>query len=196
MKNGIWLAVPAALVAFAVAASWGGESVDVLFAPTGDKQLLQREVAESIGSARKSVRVAIYQFTSRRIAEALAASKRRGVDVRVLVDASQAGQDRRYEEALQILRDAKVPLRRVRPAGSSGRDASDAFRAKFHHKFCVVDDARVLTGSYNYTVLADEENHENLVLITSRPVALKYARRFEEIWEDEDILERESSGEE
>lgn len=47
-------------------------------------------VVHTIESARHTVRVAAYSFTSKPIALALVADARRGVDVRVVVDKSQA----------------------------------------------------------------------------------------------------------
>ncbi|HNB35429.1 MAG TPA: phospholipase D-like domain-containing protein [Anaerolineales bacterium] len=57
------------------------------------------------------------------------------------------------------------------PAGGSGN--------RMHHKFLVVDfnkpSARVYLGSYNFSIPADGDNGENLLLIRDRRVAVSYA---------------------
>lgn len=51
-----------------------------------------------------------------------------------------------------------------------------------HNKFCVIDDEVIITGSYNWTVRADLENDENLLIIHSREIAKKYKEEFERLW--------------
>lgn len=57
------------------------------------------------------------------------------------------------------------------PAGGSGN--------RMHHKFLVVDfnkpGARVYLGSYNFSIPADKDNGENLLLIRDRRIAVSYA---------------------
>jgi phosphatidylserine/phosphatidylglycerophosphate/cardiolipin synthase-like enzyme len=165
------------------------EPAEVVFAPSGKDRALQKRVAREIGGAKKKVVAAIYQFTSKEIAQALVAAKNRGVDVRVLVDGPQAAALRSgWAEALEMVEAAKVPVRRVYADGDKKSRSTDAGRAKFHHKFVVIDGERVLTGSFNWTVLADEENYENLVTMTGK-VAVKYAEEFDRVWKDERVAE-------
>jgi len=165
------------------------EAAEVVFAPSGKDRALQRRVAREIGGAKRKVVAAVYQFTSKEIAQALVAARNRGVDVRVLVDGPQASSLRGgWAEALETVEAAKVPVRRVYPDGDKKSRSTEAGRAKFHHKFVVIDGERVLTGSFNWTVLADEENHENLVTMTGK-VAAKYGEEFDRVWKDDRIVE-------
>jgi len=54
-----------------------------------------------------------------------------------------------------------------------------------HHKFIVVDGKRVLTGSYNWSRNAYEDNYnwDNAVLITNRTVAESFQLEFEYLWD-------------
>ena len=156
--------------------------VEVLFAPTHDKRMIQARLAEEIASAKREIVVAVYQFTSRQLAEALANAHRRGVDVRVLADGNQASEHGTYGEALKILETGGVALRRVYPSGIDKKGAKvTAQTPRFHHKFCVLDGERLITGSYNWTVQADTDNYENVVLMSKRDVAKQYLDRFEAI---------------
>jgi len=51
-----------------------------------------------------------------------------------------------------------------------------------HNKFCVIDEKKVLTGSFNYSKNADEKNDENLIFIVSESLAQEYLNEFNEIW--------------
>lgn len=164
---------------------------EVLFAPTKNERRLEKRIVKEIRAARRTALLAIYQFTSKEIADALASAKRKGVDVRVLVDGVQSAQGGLYGEVLKILESARVPVRKVYPKGvaSKGFREPEGTRPKFHHKFCVLDGERTITGSYNWTVLADEENYENLVILPGAKVGAKYAEEFERIWKDGTIAE-------
>lgn len=51
-----------------------------------------------------------------------------------------------------------------------------------HHKFCVIDDTTVITGSYNWTRFS-ESNYENIIVTHgNNGVASSYIEEFERIW--------------
>lgn len=149
-------------------------AVEVLFAPTGDARLLQARVGAEVRAARKSVRVAMFHFTSDRLVAALADRARSGVPVRVLLDARQSD-----DALLARLRAAGLDARRVSPKGDE--------QTRFHHKYCVLDDRIVLTGSYNWTVQGDQSNHENVVLLRDDAAARAFAENFDRTWEDREL---------
>lgn len=116
----------------------------------------------------------MFHMTSERLAQALAGRRRAGVAVRVLLDAAQA------EEAwLGRLRDLGLEVRRVTPRGDE--------RTRFHHKYAVIDDGLVATGSYNWTVGGDRFNHENVVLLWEESVARAFREDFERVWHDAEL---------
>ena len=53
-----------------------------------------------------------------------------------------------------------------------------------HNKFIVIDGEKVMTGSYNYSINADERNDENLILILDEVLASEYTAEFNEIWNE------------
>lgn len=63
------------------------------------------------------------------------------------------------------------------PSGLSGNKGQHR-GTRMHHKFVVIDfntaNARVYFGSYNFSVPADEDNGENLVMVKDRTVATSY----------------------
>ncbi len=122
--------------------------------------------------SKRSIDVAMFHFTSERLARALAERRRAGVAVRLLLDASQADADF---------------VRRLRAEGLDVRLASPPDGARFHHKFAVLDEGRVITGSYNWTYRADAANHENLLLLRDVRSAAAYRAEFERRWNDPDL---------
>ncbi|MDM0001151.1 phospholipase D family protein [Variovorax sp. J22P240] len=127
-------------------------------------------VLETIRGARTSIVVAAYAFTSRPIAVALRDAQRRGVQVRVVVDAGEA---RHGDTAARFLANERVAVR------------LNARYALQHNKFMVVDARTVQTGSFNYTASAAQRNAENVLVLRNTPdVAAQYEAQWRRLWEE------------
>ncbi|MBN2799021.1 MAG: DUF1669 domain-containing protein [Deltaproteobacteria bacterium] len=148
----------------------GCASSAALFTPGDD---VSAHIVEEVGAAASTVDLAIYTFTDTAISEALFdAASVRGVKVRVCADADQTYTIAQQRDLLDSLRDAGAQVRIAN--GHSG--------GIMHHKFAVIDARSVLTGSYNYTLSANNVNDENLVTLTDPRLAESYGAAFEELW--------------
>jgi phosphatidylserine/phosphatidylglycerophosphate/cardiolipin synthase-like enzyme len=148
-------------IVLALAFSSGDAPPEVRFSPRGGcTELVVREV----GSAKKSVHVLAYSFTSAPIGDALLAAHRRGVDVSVVLDAGERHAPRCQGPRL----------------GAAGvMVAYDAKHSIMHDKVVLVDDGEVLTGSFNFTASAEHSNAENLLLLRDSDLARRYAAEFD-----------------
>jgi phosphatidylserine/phosphatidylglycerophosphate/cardiolipin synthase-like enzyme len=115
----------------------------------------------------------VFHFTSERLVQALAERRRAGVAVRVLLDRRQADPD-----FVRRLRAEGLDVRRVSPRNEE---------ARFHHKYAVLDAKIVVTGSYNWTVMGDIANHENVVVLRHAPAARSFIDDFEKTWQDKEL---------
>jgi phosphatidylserine/phosphatidylglycerophosphate/cardiolipin synthase-like enzyme len=141
--------------------------VEAAFTPGDDIAAL---ITQHIARSRKSVQVQAYIFTDRRIANALLAARRRGVEVEVIGDAAQ------HESG------GLPHLGALDRAGA--RIFLDATHAASHNKIVIVDgageSATVITGSYNFTHAAQSRNAENVVVISgNRRVTDRFVGNFE-----------------
>ena len=147
--------------------------LEVAFSPNGGCTTL---VVKVINSAKRSIRVLAYSFTSAPIAKALVDAHKRGVDVKVVVDKSQ--KSARYTSAT-FLANAGVPVR------------VDFKHAIAHNKVIVVDGTTVEQGSFNYTKAAEENNAENvLVSWDNARLATVYLKDWERHWEHSEAVEK------
>lgn len=136
-------------------------ALEVRFSPLGG---CTAEVVADIAAARKFVHVLAYSFTSKPIADALAAAKRRGVDVQVVLD---KGQPSALGNQIATLRAAGVPV------------WIDHKHAIAHNKVVGVDGVLVETGSFNFTAAAEASNGENALTIRDAALAAKYEADFQ-----------------
>ncbi|MHB1035021.1 MAG: phospholipase D family nuclease [Pirellulales bacterium] len=115
-------------------------------------------------TAKTTVLVQAYSFTSTPIAKALVDAHKRGVKVRVILDKSQRSE--KYSSA-DFLANTGIPT------------TIDAQHAIAHNKVMVIDAATVITGSFNFTKAAEASNAENLLVIHSPELAAKYAANWQ-----------------
>jgi phosphatidylserine/phosphatidylglycerophosphate/cardiolipin synthase-like enzyme len=134
---------------------------------------MEGAILAEVAKAKTSIDVATYMFTSDDIADGLISAKNRGVSVRVIFDGGQAHNVPNTVDGK--LKAAGVDVKLVSTPGTGGG-------IKFHHKFCVIDASVTITGSYNWTVDADETNYENLVVVRDANVSAAYAKEFDSIF--------------
>ena len=130
--------------------------IEVYFSPKGG---CTEAVVKELGNAKSTVLMQAYSFTSAPIAKALLEAHKRGVKVQAIIDKSQRSE--KYSE-VDFLVNVGIPTR------------IDAKHAIAHNKIMVIDDATVITGSFNFTKAAEEHNAENLLVIRSPELAKKY----------------------
>jgi cardiolipin hydrolase len=51
-----------------------------------------------------------------------------------------------------------------------------------HHKFALFDGKRLLTGSFNWTRSASEQNEENMIVTPDPVLVAAFQGRFEALW--------------
>jgi phosphatidylserine/phosphatidylglycerophosphate/cardiolipin synthase-like enzyme len=140
--------------------------IQVLFSPKGG---CQDSIVAQIDKAQKTIDIAMYYLTSREIAQGLVMAKDRGVQIRILLDKSQETQ--KYSKSRYLIK--------------------RGFAVKYHtgyglmhNKYAVIDNAVLIAGSFNWTPTADQQNEENLLIITDPGTVKKFAERFEYLWQN------------
>lgn len=144
------------------------QNPSVCFSPDNACDLL---VAQSIDQAEPpyGADIAIYSINRESIAAAILRARARNVPVRLVLDASQIA-DAKEKPALQRLLDAGVAMKR------------DTHSGIMHNKFVVVNRRLLVTGSFNFTNNATENNDENVLSWDCQRVTTVYADRFDRLW--------------
>jgi phosphatidylserine/phosphatidylglycerophosphate/cardiolipin synthase-like enzyme len=137
-------------------------SIEVLFSPNGG---CRERIVEEIGKATERVRVQVYIFSSKEIADAIIEAKKRGLDCEIIVDRSQ---EKMAYGRLPVMKKAGVAI------------LIDAEHETANNKIMLIDDDTIITGSYNYTKAAEEKNAENILFIKNNPeLFAKYAANYD-----------------
>ena len=119
-------------------------TVEAFVSPGRSQEVLPRY----LGSASLSVRVAVYQFTSLLLQDALLAARARGVSVRVLLEGGPVGGIDQREWG--IAGNLSVAGIDVRFLDDGGRPNYSPRYANLHAKYAVIDDATAVVSSENW----------------------------------------------
>jgi len=136
--------------------------IAVYFSPNGG---CQDAIVREVGAAKESVHIQAYSFTSAPIARAVLEAKKRGVKVEAVIDEGRVTE--KYSEAT-FFANQGIPV------------FADGRHAIAHNKVMVIDGKTVITGSFNFTRGAEESNAENLLVIRSPELAVKYEKNYQE----------------
>ncbi len=147
-------------------------SLNVFFSPEGGAT---RELVRLINSAKKSVEVQAYSFTSKPIIKALIHARERGVAVTIILDRSNV--ERKNYRTHSYRRLISPGLDAVYTAGIPTY-IDDRYLIA-HNKVMLIDDRIIITGSFNFSYAAAHFNAENMLVIKNIPALVRrYQKNF------------------
>ena len=131
-----------------------------------------KPIMDAIDGAKKSLRVKMFVFSHPKLLQAVAKARKRGVDVRVMLNpARRSGEE-----------DNGVTARRLKSAGVEVIDTSPEFEVT-HEKSMVVDDEIAFIQSLNWAPKNLTGTRDYAVITTHRPEVREVIECFEADWE-------------
>ncbi len=143
-------------------------------------------IANTLNSAQKSIDLALFVFAEPYFGNLIEERYNQGVKVRALVERNFAY--REYATTLDMwgllsTQDCKLGNQRpwskpITTVGSYNAKRGDML----HHKFGLIDKQTVITGSHNWSMNANYNNDETLLVIRHPMVAAHYEREYERLF--------------
>ena len=121
-----------------------------------------------IEGAEKSIYFLVFSFTLDEIGDQLISENRQGVNIQGIFDSLLAG-------------GKGSEFARLKCAGI--QVFLDGNPYAMHHKFFIIDEQWVMTGSMNYSQSGTEKNDENWLLIEDATLAAEYLKEFQRVFE-------------
>ena len=134
--------------------------ISVFFSPS---KKLPEAIEQALDSATETIDLAIYSFSDTRTQTKIRDAAERGVTVRV------------------ILHNAKGESKTATKLEGYGADVRYVTKV-MHHKFVIVDSARLLTGSSNWSRSAYSRYDEDLLRFVDEPELAAFQSEFDHIW--------------
>ena len=169
---------------------WQDTKFTIQFAPTSTRKNWQLStnglIDKTIKSATKSIDLALFVFSEQKIVDTLKKLPQQ-IEIKGVFDSSFAY--RYYSEVLDML--GTTLYLRCQPeannnpweksldtVGTSQIPRGD----KLHHKFAVIDNYTVISGSQNWSQTANINNDEALIIISNSTVARHFDREFQRLY--------------
>jgi phosphatidylserine/phosphatidylglycerophosphate/cardiolipin synthase-like enzyme len=140
--------------------------VEVYFSP--DDGVANR-LEELLQGAQESIYFLAYSFTSNSLGEAIMERAKAGVTVAGIMDNGQAASNMGTEYDAFMLAGLDVWL--------------DGNEGLMHHKVLIIDESIVVTGSYNFTANAEENNDENVIILHDTAAAAIFMEEFQRVYD-------------
>lgn len=135
-----------------------------------------REIAiKNLEGAKSDLKICMFTISDDPIAETIDACHDRGVNVRIITDDGKI-----FDKGSDIM-----PLSKK---GINVRIDSD--KSLMHHKFVIIDNAKLLTGSYNWTRTGADVNNENMLVTTNNKIVRAYKKEFQRLWQEMNPLRK------
>lgn len=142
----------------------GNSQVEVYFSP---KDKSSYRICELIRNAKHYIYMPTFLITNTQITNELINAHKRGVDVRLIIDANSTNTRNTKHK---ILRQNGILLK------------TENFAGKLHAKSIIIDDEYIISGSMNFSNSGENKNDENLLIIKDKAIAKSYKNFFLYLW--------------
>jgi phosphatidylserine/phosphatidylglycerophosphate/cardiolipin synthase-like enzyme len=149
----------------------GDTKVESYFCPEDNCKL---RVINTLHTANESIYFMTFSFTDEDIGNLLWNKDYLGLNVKGILEKKQISDYSRYDDLKEF-------------------SIIDKNKYTFHHKVFIIDEKIVITGSYNPTKNANENNDENILIIHDKGIAKKFIDEFNKQYEFEISLPLEVS---
>lgn len=144
-------------------------TAEVLFSP--DDHPTSR-LLELINGAHNKIHAAVYMLTDKDIAQALVNAKKRGVHVKIILDPTSV--DTKYGKGKLLIENKIDTFVFTTPRHKK----KQTFHLPImHNKFALIDN-KLWTGSFNWTISANKQNQENVIITDDQGMYQRFERHF------------------
>lgn len=172
--------------------TWEDTAITIQFAPISQQKNWSFStnglIGKTISEATESVDLALFVFSEQELANILQSKSNSGIAIKGVFDSGFAY--RYYSEVLDMLGVSLLfrcqvetnnnpwvnPLATI---GTSKLNVQD----KLHHKFTIIDQKIVISGSQNWSQAANHKNDEVVIIIKNNQVAKHFTQEFERLYQ-------------
>jgi replicative DNA helicase len=134
---------------------------------------IKSRIIEKLISAEKSVKVISAYFSDKELFDMLCLLSKRGIEVELII----------ADEPMNTF-ESKIKYSDLTDSNGKLYLANrNPVQTLVHHKFCLIDDSLIMTGSFNWTTKASA-NRENLIITDDKETAQNYLKEFNFIKEE------------
>ena len=127
----------------------------------------EKKVVNILRTCKKTLDIAIFTFTLESITKAILEVYNRGIPVRIICDN-------------ECEKHSTSKIKKLASVGIVCK--TDNCSYYMHHKFAIIDNSVVITGSFNWSSQAVNHNQENILFLENKIIAQQYTDEFNKLW--------------
>ena len=139
--------------------------LSIYFSP--QDKTVETYIIPLIKEAKEYIYIPVFVITHKSMITELIEAQKRGVDVRIITDAT--GANNKYSP-IKMIRANKIKVKTENRAG------------KMHMKSILIDDRYTITGSMNFSKSGESYNDENVIIIENAKLTKAYRTHFLKLW--------------
>ena len=144
--------------------SLSNTNVELMFSPYDNTA---KRIIDIINNANNYIYIPAFLITHHDISNALVKAKQRGVEIKIILDATSINtRNTKYD----FLRKNGVQVK------------TEIFAGKMHSKTMIIDDKYIIAGSMNFSNSGVNKNDENCLIIENSKLAKEYKKFFIYLW--------------
>ncbi len=124
-----------------------------------------------VKNAQKTIDGAFYDIENMEFTNSIVEAKKRGVKVRLITDSSNMKKDGDIRPSIRLLKDSGIEIKEDKKSSS------------MHHKFMIIDNKSLWTGSMNLTTNSIFQHNNDSILIESDKLSANYKAEFNRMYE-------------
>jgi phosphatidylserine/phosphatidylglycerophosphate/cardiolipin synthase-like enzyme len=139
----------------------------------GPHDNLRNITIRELSQCERSMKICMFTISDNPISNAILEAQKRGVKVSIITDDGKVfdkGSD------IKMLNKKGIEVR------------IDSYKSLMHHKFCIIDNCKVITGSYNWTRTAAEMNNENIIITDDVKIVKSFIAEFDKLSNEMELL--------
>jgi hypothetical protein len=125
-------------------------------------------LSKELDNAKSSIYIAVAWFTDADILTILTAKRKSGLKIVVVVSNDLKNFNQSYSLDFE-------------PFKAAGGKLMVMDKAFMHHKFSIIDDTTLITGTANYTYSGFHKNAENIFVINDEDIVFEFVNQFNEL---------------
>lgn len=127
----------------------------------------KKAIIDQLNGAEFSVKICVFTISDNDISKAIKNAYKRGLEVKIITDNDKVN-DRGSD--IYTLFKAGIEVK------------TDSEPSHMHHKFAVIDEKTLITGSFNWTRSASLYNQENVVVTNNSDLVDQHVDYYKELW--------------
>jgi hypothetical protein len=129
---------------------------------------IANQITNELSSSEKSVKIAVAWFTNENLFEILIDLLSKGIEVEIITINDRINN---HENGLDF----------NKFIDNGGKFYFSDFSGTMHHKFVIIDESKLISGSYNWTYNAEYRNQENIIASEDKELVDSFMNEFERL---------------